>query len=56
MGTNQENGTTIIQSIEQGLALFKAFDFLNASGNLMLIFTDGSDDTERSSGASGSRT
>jgi hypothetical protein len=37
-------GTTIIQGLEQGTALFKAFDFLNASGNLMLIFTDGRDD------------
>ena len=37
-------GTTIVHGIEQGLALFKAFDFLNASGNLMLIFTDGRDE------------
>jgi hypothetical protein len=37
-------GTTIIQGLEQGTALFKAFDFLNASGNLMLVFTDGRDD------------
>ena len=36
-------GTTIIQGIEQGTQLFKAFDFLNASGNLMLIFSDGQD-------------
>jgi hypothetical protein len=37
-------GTTIIQGIEQGTALFEAFDFLNASGNMMLIFSDGRDD------------
>ena len=37
-------GTTIIQGLDQATALFKAFDFLNASGNLMLIFTDGRDD------------
>jgi hypothetical protein len=37
-------GTTIVHGIEQGTALFKAFDFLNASGNLMLIFSDGRDD------------
>jgi hypothetical protein len=37
-------GTTIIQGLGQGAALFEAFDFLNASGNLMLIFTDGRDD------------
>lgn len=36
-------GTTIIQGIEQGTQLFRAFDFLNASGNLMLIFSDGQD-------------
>ena len=43
-GRFSDFGTTIIQSIDEGLALFKAFDFLNASGNLMLIFTDGRDD------------
>jgi Ca-activated chloride channel family protein len=37
-------GTTIIQGIEQGTELFKTFNFLNASGNLMLVFTDGRDD------------
>jgi 1-deoxy-D-xylulose-5-phosphate reductoisomerase len=36
-------GTTIIQGIEQGTQLFKTFNFLNASGNLMLVFTDGRD-------------
>jgi hypothetical protein len=37
-------GTTIIQGIDQGAALFRSFKYLNASGNLMLIFTDGRDD------------
>lgn len=37
-------GTTILQGFEVGLNLFKTFDFLNASGNLMVIFTDGRDD------------
>jgi Ca-activated chloride channel homolog len=37
-------GTTIIQGIQQGTQLFKTFNFLNASGNLMLVFTDGRDD------------
>jgi von Willebrand factor type A domain len=37
-------GTTILQGLEVGLNLFKTFDFLNASGNLMVIFTDGRDD------------
>lgn len=39
-----EWGTTISQGIEQATELFKAFDFLNASGNLMLLFSDGMDD------------
>ena len=37
-------GTTIFQGIDQAAALFSAFDFLDASGNLMLIFSDGRDD------------
>lgn len=36
-------GTTIIQGIEQGLQLFKTFDLLNDSGNLIVIFSDGND-------------
>jgi Mg-chelatase subunit ChlD len=36
-------GTTIVQGIDQGVQLFKAFDFVNASGNLMIMFTDGRD-------------
>ena len=36
-------GTTIIEGIFQGTELFKSFDFLNASGNLMIVFTDGRD-------------
>jgi hypothetical protein len=36
-------GTTIVEGIDQGLQLFKAFDFVNASGNLMIVFTDGRD-------------
>ena len=43
-GRFDDTGTTIIQSIEEGLALFKTFNFLNASGNLLLVFTDGRDD------------
>ena len=37
-------GTTILQGLDVGIKLFKTFDFLNASGNLMVIFTDGRDD------------
>ena len=36
-------GTTIIEGIDQALNLFKAFEFTNASGNLMIVFTDGRD-------------
>jgi VWA domain-containing protein len=43
-GRFDDAGTTIIQAIEEGLALFKTFDFLNASGNLLVLFTDGRDD------------
>lgn len=36
-------GTTIVQGIDQGLQLFRAFDVLRASGNMMVIFSDGND-------------
>jgi hypothetical protein len=36
-------GTTIVEGIDQALQLFKSFDFLNASGNLMIVITDGRD-------------
>ena len=35
----------ISRALEQSLALFKAFEVLEASGNLMVIFTDGEDTT-----------
>jgi hypothetical protein len=38
-----DQGTIIIQAIRQATQLFKAFDFLDASGNLMVIFSDGQD-------------
>jgi hypothetical protein len=38
-------GTIIGSAVEQSVAIFKAFDFLEASGNLMVIFTDGEDTT-----------
>src|SRR4029077_715391 len=49
-GRFADYGTTIIQGIEQGTQLFKTFNFLNASGNLMLIFTDGRDDQAKLKG------
>ena len=36
-------GTTIGIAVEQSVALFRTFEFLNASGNLMMIFSDGQD-------------
>jgi Ca-activated chloride channel family protein len=36
-------GTIIAQAVEQSIELFRAFDVLEASGNLMVIFTDGED-------------
>ncbi len=38
-------GTVIARALEQSLELFKVFEFLEASGNLMVIFTDGEDTT-----------
>jgi hypothetical protein len=42
-GRFPEFGTTIIRGLDQCLSLFKVFDFLNASGNLVLVFSDGRD-------------
>ena len=36
-------GTTIIEGIDQATQLFRTFDFTNASGNLMIVFTAGRD-------------
>ena len=38
-----DQGTTIGMAMEQSIQLFKAFNFLEAAGNLMLIFSDGQD-------------
>jgi hypothetical protein len=43
-GRFDDSGTTILRGIDQGTQLFKSFDFLEAAGNLMVIFTDGRDD------------
>jgi hypothetical protein len=40
-----DRGTIIARALEQSLELFKAFEFLEAAGNLMVIFTDGEDTT-----------
>jgi hypothetical protein len=38
-----DQGTIIGRAIEEGTALFKAFKFLDAAGNLLVIFSDGED-------------
>jgi hypothetical protein len=38
-----DQGTIISRAVEQGTRLFKAFDFLDASGNILLLFSDGED-------------
>ena len=38
-----DQGTLIGRAIEQGVELFRAFDFLDASGNLLVLFSDGED-------------
>jgi hypothetical protein len=43
-------GTVISRALEQSLELFKAFNFLEASGNVMVIFTDGEDTTALTGG------
>ena len=49
-GNFNDWGTTIIQGLNQATALFKAFDFVNASGNAMLLFTDGRDEEKNIKG------
>lgn len=38
-----DDGTIISSAVEQGVRLFRAFDFLDAAGNIMVMFTDGED-------------
>ncbi len=38
-----DQGTIIARAIDQSVGLFDAFDFLDAAGNVMVIFTDGID-------------
>jgi Ca-activated chloride channel family protein len=42
-GLFPDRGTIIGRAIEEGTELFRAFKFLDASGNIMVIFTDGED-------------
>jgi Ca-activated chloride channel family protein len=45
-----DQGTLLASAIQQGVALFRAFDFLDASGNLMVLFSDGEDSSVIASG------
>jgi hypothetical protein len=41
--TFPDQGTTIGLAIDESVGLFRAFDFLDAAGNVMVIFSDGQD-------------
>ena len=45
-----DGGTTILEGIAEAAKLFRAFDFADASGNLMVVFTDGIDEQLRLKG------
>ena len=47
-----ESGTVIASALQESIEIFKAFNFLEASGNLMVIFTDGEDTTSIVNGRS----
>ena len=38
-----DQGTVLTSAVEQGIRLFDAFDFLDATGNLLVLFSDGED-------------
>ncbi|MGE0591731.1 MAG: hypothetical protein AB7G23_01250 [Vicinamibacterales bacterium] len=38
-----DQGTILTRAVEQGIALYDSFDFLDAAGNLMVLFSDGED-------------
>jgi Ca-activated chloride channel family protein len=38
-----DQGTILSTAITQGVSLFRSFDYLDASGNLMVLFSDGED-------------
>lgn len=38
-----DQGTVVARAVEQSVGLFDAFHYLDAAGNLMVIFTDGAD-------------
>jgi Mg-chelatase subunit ChlD len=50
--TFPDQGTVIARAVEQSVAMFEAFEALDASGNLMVLFTDGADAEVLESGRS----
>lgn len=40
-----DSGTIIVRAIDQGVALFKAFKFIETPGNAMVLISDGEDNT-----------
>lgn len=38
-----DQGTVLTNAVEQGVSLFRSFDYLDAAGNLMVLFSDGED-------------
>ena len=49
-----DQGTVLEKAVVQGVSLFRAFDFLEASGNLMVLFSDGEDSEVIGGGKGGS--
>jgi Ca-activated chloride channel family protein len=45
-----DQGTLLGNAVRQGVNLFEAFDYLQASGNLMVLFSDGEDSSVIASG------
>ena len=38
-----DQGTVIARAVSQSVSMFESFDYLDAAGNLMVIFSDGAD-------------
>src|SRR5262245_29884666 len=38
-----DQGTVVARAVEQSVAMFESFKYLDAAGNLMVLFTDGAD-------------
>ncbi|MGE3176541.1 MAG: VWA domain-containing protein [Vicinamibacterales bacterium] len=47
-----DQGTIIVNAIDEIVGLYKAFNFLEASGNIMVIFSDGEDTHTQTEGKS----